>query len=321
MISVIVPVYNSEKYLTDSINSLINQTIFEQLEIVFINDGSSDNSQNILQSYVEYYPNMKLYTQSNKGVSAARNLGIKNCNGEYVCFFDSDDEADPRLYEVLHSLIEENHADLAVVDYSMVFPDGAVKKHRDSVKKTITDRNEIMKEFLSGHLICTNPVDKIFKKEMIDNILFPEGYAIGEDMYFVFQVLKQTAKLTIDSTESLYSYCLRTDSAMKTKFSNKNFDSVELSKRMMEEISSNELLYKFAEANYIHEICKMLSIYIQSNSPKDYSLNVLENRKIIRAYSLKNAWMYMGKKHFISLLLMRYSPHIYVWLYKMLRVG
>lgn len=321
MISVIVPVYNCDKYLNNSIESLISQTIFDQLEIVFVNDGSTDNSEDILQSYVLNHPNMKLYSQCNKGVSAARNLGIDRCNGEYVCFFDADDIAEPELYERLQKLIEENCADIAVVDYSMFFSDGVVRKHRANVKKTLASKDEIMKEFFRGHLICTNPVDKIFKKGMIDNTLFPEGYSIGEDMYFIFQILKKVDRVTIDSTKSLYRYCLRVNSAMKKEFSDKNFDPVILSERMINELSGNELLERYAEANYIHEICKMLSLYIQNKCPHEYSQKVLMYKEIIRNYSLKNAWALMEKKQFIALLLMRYCPRIYIFIYRILRVG
>lgn len=94
MISVIVPVYNCEKYLDKSIQSLINQTIFDDLEIIFVDDGSYDRSADIIKLYIEKYPNLTLICQKNKGVSAARNRGIGEAHGDYVTFFDADDLAE-----------------------------------------------------------------------------------------------------------------------------------------------------------------------------------------------------------------------------------
>lgn len=321
MVSVIVPVYNCEQYLKESINSLIDQTIFNQLEIIFVNDGSTDDSELILQSYVNTFSNMKLYSQSNKGASAARNVGIRNCSGEYVCFFDADDIAKPTLYEKLLELVIIFDVDMAIVDYSMVFPDGFEKKHRDSVAKILMEKEEIMKEFFAGSLICTNPIDKIFKKELLKTVFFPEGYSVGEDMFFVYQILKKINKLAIDSTESLYRYRLRPDSIMKKEFSDKHIDSVRLSRRILDEIDEMDTIYLYAEANYVHEICKMLALYMKDGSSREYESIMNNQRKKIKKYSLCNAWKYMNKKSFVALFLMKKSPKVYLWLYRILRIG
>ena len=97
LISVIVPVYNCEKHLESSIGSLLSQTFFEQIEFVFVNDGSTDNSEAIIKSYVDRYSNIKIISQKNKGVSSARNTGIVNSKGDFLSFFDADDVAEPTL--------------------------------------------------------------------------------------------------------------------------------------------------------------------------------------------------------------------------------
>ena len=134
MISVIVPVYNCEAYLDESIQSLIRQTYFEHLEIIFIDDGSKDNSAKIINKYTEKYSNMRLVRQTNSGVSAARNRGIEVVSGEYIAFFDADDIAERRLYEKLFELIEDNDADMSCVNYSMCFDDGTIKVHKPQIK-------------------------------------------------------------------------------------------------------------------------------------------------------------------------------------------
>ena len=99
-ISVVVPVYNVEKYLKECIDSIINQTL-EDIEIICVNDGSTDSSLEILNNFAEQDNRIKVITQSNQGLSAARNTGIKYANGEYISFIDSDDYIDTSLYETL----------------------------------------------------------------------------------------------------------------------------------------------------------------------------------------------------------------------------
>ena len=320
MISVIVPVYNCEKYLIDSINSIVNQTIFKDLEVIFVDDGSVDNSLKILKEYEAKFNNIQVFHQENKGVSAARNLGVRKAKGEYIAFFDADDIARPQLYEKLLCLIEEYHVEISVVDYSMVFDDGTEKKHRTSTVQVLTDHEEILEQYLRNGLICTNPVDKMFKAELVKTILFPEGYAIGEDMYFLYQVLKRANSIVIDSSESLYLYQLRNNSAMKRKFYERFFDSVKLSKMMAEDMRNSRKLAFYGEANYIHEICKMLCIYYINGIDEHY-IEVKNYLKDLNNYSYRKAFRYMNKKHFIALVLMRLSPSFYIKVYRFSKIG
>ena len=115
MISVVVPIYNCASYLDRGIHSLINQTIFNELEIIFINDGSDDNSELILQTYIDKYSNMKLICQKNKGVSAARNRGIEEARGEYIAFFDADDIAEEMLDIIIPDLPFESGDEVVVL--------------------------------------------------------------------------------------------------------------------------------------------------------------------------------------------------------------
>jgi Glycosyltransferases involved in cell wall biogenesis len=321
MISVIVPVYNCEKYLHDGINSLIKQTIFNNLEIIFIDDGSTDNSLEIISTYIKKYNNMKCFHQSNMGVSAARNVGIKMAQGKYIAFFDADDVAKPTLYEKLFSLCEKNEADISIVDYSMVFKDGVIIKHRNPVTKEWTNKNDLLKSFMKENIICTNPVDKLFSAELARKISFPEGYAIGEDMYYVFQALCCSKKVVIDSSESLYLYFLRDASSMKTQFNNKHIDAVRLSKKIIEALSTNKVVLPYAEANYIHEICKMLALLFRSGNVDEYKEKISFYTNEIRNYSFFKSLKYMSTKHMLALTLMKLSPNLYLFLYTILRIG
>lgn len=319
MISVIVPVYNCALYLDRGIQSLISQTIFHELEIIFVDDGSTDQSAEIIQSYVEKYSNMKLICQTNKGVSAARNRGLEVAKGRFVAFFDADDVAQNTLYEKLLSLIIENSADMSCVNYSKCFSDGVERIQKELVQTTLTGR-QIIRSFFLTNILCNNTFDKLFDLSTAKLIKFPNGYAIGEDMFFVFKYLLNSKKIAVDTTQSLYKYCIRNDSAMKSKFTKKYFDTIELSKKMIDMVSYDDLLYLLAEANWIHEICKTLALYYRSGN-NQYQDRIMSYTKCLKSYPLSKAFKYLGKKHFCALLIMRMSPSLYVKIYRLLHIG
>ena len=116
LISVIVPVYNSEKYVNRCIDSILNQT-YENLEVILIDDGSSDGSLKICESWAEKDNRIKILKQKNSGVSSARNLGIENASGDYVAFVDNDDWLRPEMYETMLSLAEKEKSDVTVCKF------------------------------------------------------------------------------------------------------------------------------------------------------------------------------------------------------------
>lgn len=319
MISVIVPIYNCEAYLKEGLQSLVHQTIFDKLDIICVNDGSTDASAEIVRGYVRQYSNIRLIEQTNQGVSAARNRGMREATGQYIAFFDADDLAQETLYEELLRQLVDHDADMGCVNYSMRFEDGVTKVHKPA-EQAVLDRDEALQSFLSSGVIGINIFDKLFKASIAKGIEFPEGYAVGEDMDYVFRYLIQSNRVAIDTSKSLYSYHVRSGSAMKSSFSKKYFDPVVLSKRMMEALPQDSSLRPYAEANWIHECCKALALYYQSGS-KDFRQEISECREHISTYSITKARRYLSKKHFISLVLMRLSPRLYLYIYKMLRIG
>ena len=319
MISVIVPVYNCALYLERGIQSLVSQTIFHDLEVIFVDDGSSDESAEIIRSYINKYSNMKLICQKNNGVSAARNRGVKEAKGNYVAFFDADDVAENTLYEKLLSLMIENNADLSCVNYLKCFSDGIERVQKD-IEQSIFAGEQIIRSFFLSNVIGNNIVDKLFDLSIAKKIEFPEGYAIGEDMFYLFKYLMNSKKVVVDNSQCLYRYCIRNDSAMKSNFSAKYFDTIDLSKKMMDMVSSNDSFYLLAESNWIHEICKTLAIYYQSENIQ-YKEKIISYTKCLNAYSLRKAFRYLSKKHFGALIIMRVSPRLYISIYKLLHIG
>ena len=151
LLSVIIPVYNADKYLKNTFDSLISQTVFQNLEIIIINDGSTDNSRNICEEFQKNYDNAVLINQQNFGVSAARNAGIKISRGKYITFLDADDYIENNLYEKELDLIISNNADITGFDnhdnffnegYTILKIDSIPGKRRDHVQSCQARRTD-----------------------------------------------------------------------------------------------------------------------------------------------------------------------------------
>lgn len=319
-ISVIVPVYNSEKYLQKTLDSLCMQSIFEDLEIVVINDGSKDKSLKICKEYEEKYSNIKVFSQNNAGVSNARNKGIELAQGRYITFLDSDDIVESNLYELEYNLIESNNSDIAIVDFIKQHPNGVEVKYRSNYTLRWDNNNEALKAFFSG-IIGGQVVDKIFDSKIIKKIYFPENYKIGEDMSFVYQSILKSKKIIMDTNISGYKYIVRESSAMTGRFQKKHFDPYKISKQMYDESYDNVGVRKYAQAHLIHETCKVLEYIYRSSADKKYVKEVNDMRSQLKNYSIKDAKQFLIKKQFYGFLLMRFSPKLYLKIHKMMHIG
>lgn len=320
-ISIIIPIYNSEEYLNRCLDSVVNQTIVDKLEVILINDGSTDTSLEIANSYLDKYNCFKLFSQENKGVSSARNKGIKEASAMYTCFLDADDEVLPNYYEILLNQILETNSDMAVTNYTKVFSDGTKKAYKKPYIGILDNKFDILKDYFTVNRICPNPVDKIYKTNLVKRIAYPEGYAIGEDKYFVYEALKQTNRISIDTSKSQYLYYINEGSAMKSEFSYKYLDSIKLSKITLSDYSVNDELYPYAEASYISEICRALNIAVQSNYKIKDDEELLSYLAILKKYKTINALKYMNKKHAVAFILMKSSPKLYAKIYNFLKIG
>lgn len=213
-VSVIVPVYNAEKYVEKCMRSIINQS-FKDIEIILVNDGSSDGSLDIAMQYAERDARVKVFSQRNQGVSAARNLGIEKATGQHICFVDADDYIDSTMIE---KLVQVSSADvLGVCNFAHNDSEEKILCHMPASNyiKTGTDLYE---DYLAGPLgtqIAFSACNKLFSMRTISNykIEFPTGITIGEDMLFVLRYLCHTKQLRCVD-EALYHYSIRLDSTM-----------------------------------------------------------------------------------------------------------
>lgn len=217
IISVIVPVYNVEKYLEKCLNSLVNQTL-KDIEIIAINDGSTDSSLKVLERYSKKYKNIKIINKNNNGQGSARNDGIKISEGEYVTFVDSDDWVSLNMCELLLDAATKENADLVFANYIKVENEMEYKaniyglEYKDNVKKYL--------------LTQSGPCHKLIKTEIIkkNNLYFPELRAY-EDIAVV-PAWGLAAKKIAHVNEYVYYYLTRPGSTMKQQEYNNKLDEI-----------------------------------------------------------------------------------------------
>ena len=215
-VSVIVPVYNVEKYLSKCLDSLVNQTL-KDIEIIVVNDGTKDNSQEIIDKYSKEYPKViKSYIKENGGLSDARNFGIKYVNGEYIAFIDSDDWVSLDMFKKMYNKATKEDLDIVVCDVIDKYEDG-----KEIYKKSnLGYSNDIVKNYIiSIPAACI----RLYKKEIFDNLQFRKGI-FYEDLNLTPLLVNKTKKIGFVE-EGLYFYLQRSGSIMnQTSFNNKLLD-------------------------------------------------------------------------------------------------
>lgn len=187
-VSIIVPVYNAAAFLRDCVQSLLNQTA-KELEFVFVNDGSKDNSLEILNEFALMDSRIKIVSQENKGVSAARNAGIAKATGIYIGFLDADDIVEADMYEVLSDAASKHNVDVVISDFHAEQTETVWRVGFPFEKNRRMDREEIRREVMP-YFIRKDWLNSIWNKlyrrsAVVENgVLFPVGVPLGEDLIF-----------------------------------------------------------------------------------------------------------------------------------------
>ncbi len=200
--SIIMPVYNAEKVLKKSINSIVNQT-YCNWELIIIDDGSKDGSAEIIKEYIYKYPSVKAYFQENSGPGAARNKGILNATGDYITFIDADDYFDLSYLAIVNDSIEKKGADLVFINTINEQPNGKVDYCDNLHKYNNYQRKDLLSMQMTG-MIPWGPCSKIVKSDIVKKCEFSH-LQVGEEIIFSFNVLKEASKV-IFIQHPLYHY-------------------------------------------------------------------------------------------------------------------
>lgn len=208
-ISVIIPVYNTEKYVGRCLDSIIAND-YRNLEIICINDGSTDKSLNMLRKYENKDSRIKVINVKNGGVSRARNIGLDTATGKYVCFIDSDDFVYNRFFSLLYYYMKTYDAAITACKYSKVMDSNIDYSHSESPQFNICVMSELL-----GKKHSENIWAKLYKRNAIADVRFPTDIKIGEDTAFIREVIwKNKEKTVVEISEALYYYFQYPKSAM-----------------------------------------------------------------------------------------------------------
>ncbi len=225
MISVIVPIYNSELYIKRCLDSIVNQT-YKTLEIILVNDGSSDDSLIICQQYQEMDSRIKLITQENGGQSKARNTGLQSATGKYIGFVDCDDWIEPDMYEYLMTLIKMYETDIAVCDYIRHKTVMSIKQPTELIKKY--NKYDLLKEFyrVDGGKSSFAVWNRLYKKEVVDGVFFCEGM-INEDVDYMYSIYNKIDS-AVFSNQIKYNYYINPIGTTESKLCQKDFSQFKI---------------------------------------------------------------------------------------------
>ena len=256
LISVIVPIYNVEKYLNKCLDSIINQT-YKNLEIILIDDGSPDKCPQICDEYAKKDKRVKVIHKLNGGLSSARNTGIDIANGKYISFVDSDDYIDKRMLEKLHKNIIETKSELAICNLFYVYDKkkSAIEFEKENFIVSGTDKFKNL--YNRYNIVTILASNKLYSKTIFKDIRYKNGI-VNEDEEIIFKILDKTNKVSYIN-DKLYYYVQRNDSIMH-KFNLKRLDIMKIHEERIENLilkKNNELL-RLEYLSYIQVIIKTI---------------------------------------------------------------
>lgn len=221
LISIIIPVYNVENYLSRCLNSVLCQS-YKNIEIIIVDDGSEDNSSNICATYANKDLRFKIYHKENGGLSSARNLGIVKATGEWLYFLDSDDWISPNTIFDLLKGAQENKCEIAMG--SLIFCDSEDKFNKSEIdgKNIVYSKKDALYEMTIGNKFVFYACNRLYKKELFANVKFPVN-KLYEDMYTIYLVVEKAEKICY-IPQAKYAYYQRNDSIVNSSFSVKQMD-------------------------------------------------------------------------------------------------
>lgn len=300
-LTVIVPAYNVEKYIEQCLNSLVNQS-YKFLEILVINDGSTDSTKELVEKYEKKYKNLKLLNKKNGGLSSARNLGLINTKTEYVTFVDGDDYLELNAYEVIMKKVEKEKVDVGIFSFKKIYSQKIINS---KVNKKIYNGNFLKYLFSKSTEVDIVVWNKIFKTDIIiNNKIYFKNKAYFEDTGFIFRYLYFVKKVSLINLP-LYNYIQHNNSITK-KFNSLIMSSCENTYKIIKEFYQKNNEYEKYK-NKIEDMHLRMKIYTLNNSLK-YGGN----------YSMKTTWKEIFKtkipiKHRIALILIKLNLYKYIF--------
>ena len=277
LVSIIIPIYNVEKYLEQCIKSLINQT-YRNLEIILINDGSTDKSTKICEKYKNQDNRIVFINKKNGGAASAKNEGLKIAKGDYITFVDSDDFIEPDMIEYMVNTIKKYNSDIIQCSFTNLYKNTERFKQDKIVEQKISSKDflELFLKKWDSSLFW----NKLFKREVIENVFFKEGRCI-DDEFFTYKCVINS-KSIVTSNKIVYNYRMRKSGVMKSESSQKQIlkDRVDY---LYERYELVRKIYKDLDKSFLEHLLTYYLIiskdYYVDEKLLDYMKNNLKSEK------------------------------------------
>lgn len=286
-LSIIVPVYNLENYIARTLDSLLSIQFSHKYEVVIVNDGSTDKSEEIIKKYQQDNKCIRLFTIANNGVSNARNVGIRQATGEYITFIDGDDTVDTNFYEIAVRELEEGRYNFVQGNFKIINDGKEIYNQYVNEDMILNEREDIFDKFFHpGQKLIYNTVwGKVYRAKSIQNLSFDKSLKVAEDQKYIFDLIRDVEKIKLLKADGI-NYFLRDSSAMHTFNKSKIYDQLVVLSYCKEKNSYKNI------NNYIewHELHTMISLYYQliaikdSDSEKIYKKIVNIDLKALKPY-------------------------------------
>lgn len=308
-ISVLVPAYNVAPWLPDCLNSILTQT-YQNLEIIVVNDGSTDNTESILDRYAQMDGRIVAIHQDNAGLVAARETGIAHATGDYVTFVDGDDTIAPDMYEHLMANALKYKADISHCGMDFVFPDGHIEPHYGTGKILVQDNIEGLRELLIGELVEPSLCTKLYARYLVTNSCLDKSVLNNEDLLRNFTLFSRANRIVFEDFCG-YQYFQRPGSMSKDSAKAlQNLKHILRARKLIVDNSSEEL--------YPYTMRLWLSTYINAINQKsdDCDEQMEEFCKECRQVLIreKKNIRHLIKRQQIAAWLIIYAP----WLHKII---
>lgn len=310
-LSLIIPVYNTENFLRECIESILHQK-FQNFEIILIDDGSTDSSGEICEEYVAKDSRLQVYHILNNGQAAARNLGIDKAKGEYIGFVDSDDWIDSHMFEKLIGEANRTKCEIIACNFYIMDKEGKFSPYTKNPKNRIFSKDDAMLEIINNSILTFSPCNKIYKKELFREVRFNEGI-IFEDMDISYRLIYKSSSVAY-LEDALYYYRYNINSTLRAKFSLKRLDSLQVMQNMYDFYKVN--CPKEALVVYTNLVMESISLYSQilihyKTLLPSYGYLLEIDRRLIIA-SILRKWRYYSMDRIAKLLLIVISPKLYI---------
>lgn len=308
LISIIVPVYNVEKYLKKCVDSIVNQT-YKNLEIILVDDGATDNSGKICDELVELDNRIKVYHKKNGGLSDARNYGVERAAGDYIGFVDSDDYIDAEMYEKLYEAIKKENVDVAECNLKIVYPE-KTDLFTDQKYYQICNKQEYLEEYLKIEKIFGSACVRLTKADIAKKLKFPVG-KLYEDTYYAYDLIGIVDKYVI-MDNPYYNYLMRENSITNAKFNPRIFDLIEIVEKFHTNVYKNyPSLKEAADCRKMYAYFSVLNSILLEEDFKNNSFykQIIDYFKEEYTKLLRNKYITRNRK--LSILLIKFSINLY----------